>query len=165
MQVIKVYSFTIDSIKRRIVKFLRFGLNDVQTAIESAGPGVDAAPIKDMVALYAESSIKGEVFIIGYINKNQLAGPGEIRLYSQDSNGNQKFYTWMKSNGTYELGGTADNSVRYSPLNSGLSNFKTEIQAELIKIQAAISALGGAYTPGTLSIDISEAKINEIKTL
>ena len=39
------------------------------------------------------------------------------------------------------------------------------INAELAKISTAISSLGGSYTVTPLTLDISAAKINEIKTI
>ena len=35
-----------------------------------------------MVAIFAETSNNSEAVIIGYINKNQVAGPGEKRIFS-----------------------------------------------------------------------------------
>lgn len=141
------------------------GLHDVQTSYESAPYGIDSNPIKDMIAVYSETGVKGDTVIVGYINKNQLAAPGEFRTFATDANGVQKFYTWMKANGTMEIGGSADNAIRYSPLNTELNAFAGDIQAELLKIQTAITSIGGAYVNAPVSIDISAAKINEIKTL
>ena len=165
MNFVKVDSFSIDKFKRRIVKILRLGKNDIQTGFEALPAQVDSAPLKNMDAIYAPTGERGKVAIIGYLNKNQKAEAGEFRAYSLDSNGGEKIYVWLKKNGTIELGGTDDNAVRYSPLNDGLQNFKDLLTAELIKIQAGIAAGGGSYSPGTLTVDISQAKINEIKTL
>lgn len=156
---------TFNSVKNRILKVLRMGKNDVQTSFEAAPYGVDSNPIKDMEAIYGKTTKAGKTVILGYINKNQLAAVGENRIYSTDSNGNLKFYVWLKNDGTCELGGDADNGVRYSPLNSELTAFKNALQAELTLIQAGIASAGGSYSPSTLSLDISQAKIDEIKTL
>lgn len=161
----KIVSTSIDNINRRIVKFLRFGKSDVQTSFESMPYGIDSNPVKDLIAIYAPTSEKGKTVIIGYINKNQLADVGEIRLFSTDTDGAEKFYVFLKNDGTIEIGGTVDNAVRYQKLDDGLQNFKTQIQTELGKIQTGIIAGGGAYTPATLSLNISNAKIDEVKTL
>jgi len=60
--------------------------------------------------------------------------------------------------------GDDDNLVKYAALSSELTSFKNLVQAELVKIQTGITGVGGAYTPGTLSIDISDSKIDELKT-
>lgn len=167
MRLAKLISSEIDSLKRRVVKALGRGKSDVQTAYEAMPFGIDSRALKDMIAVFADTEGKGESVIIGYILKNQLQKVklGETRIYSTDANGVQKFEIYLKDDGTIEIGGSANNLVKYTPLDSGLQNFKTAIQAELVKIQTAISSLGGAYAPGSLSVDISGSKINEIKTL
>lgn len=161
---VKVDSFSIDSLSKRIVKFLRLGKKDVQTSYEVSPYGIDAAPVKDMIAIYAPTGEQGKTVLLGYVNRKQLATAGELHLYSTDSNGTEKFRIKLRGNGTVEVGGDAHNAVRYTPLNTELSNFKTQIQAELAKIQTGITMGGGSYTPGTLTLDISNAKIDEIKT-
>lgn len=161
----KVDSFSIDSVVRRIVKVLRKGKSDVQTGLEVSPAQVDSAPLKDMVAIYAPTGSNGKAIIIGYINKNQKAEAGEFRAYSLDANAEEQIYIWLKKDGIIELGGTVDNAVRYSKLNDGLGTFKDLIQAELVKIQTSIAGVGGVYTPGTLTVNISQSKIDEIKTL
>lgn len=161
----KTISSAFDTVKRRIIKVLRFGKDDVQTAYEALPYGTDSSPIKNMIAVFSETDNKGKTVIIGYINKNQLAQSGEHRIYATDDSGTLKFYIWLKNTGVCEIGGNADNAVRFSPLETATDKLATDIQAELAKIQAAIAGVGGTYVPGTISIDISGAKINEVKTL
>ena len=165
----KIKSIDFDDIKRRIVKVLRKGNSDIQTSIECGPFGVDSGPLKDMIAVYGPTEEKGKTVIIGYLNKNQKADVGQLRLYSTKTDGTEMFYVWLKNNddgiGNLELGGTVDNAVRYQKLDDGLQQFKNLIQTELGKIQIGIAAGGGSYTPGTLTADISAAKIEEIKTL
>lgn len=165
MNITTVISTAFDTVKRRITKVRRRGKDDVQTAIEIAPYGCDSNPIAGMRAIYSPTEDKGKKVIIGYINKDQLAEVGEHRLYSTDSNGVLKFFIWLKNDGTLEIGGNSDNAVRYSPLNTGLQQFKSDIQAQLALIATGIAAGGGSYTPGTLTLDISNSKIQQIKTL
>ena len=165
MNLVKVISTEFDNAKKRIVKVLRFGKSDAQTPFETSPYGVDSNPVKGMVAVYAATGIKGKAVLIGYLNKNQLADVGETRLFSTDANGELKFYTWLKNDGTLELGGNANNLVKYTPLNTAAAQLALDINAELVKIAAGVAAGGGSYTPATISIDISGAKIDEIKTL
>jgi hypothetical protein len=148
----------------RLIKVVRLGNADVQEVDEVAPFGVDANPIEDMEAIYLETSTRGGAVIVGYMNRNQLADKGEVRLYSVDSNGMQKTFIWLKKDGTIEIGGTTDNAVRYAPLNEKLQQLVTFLNQELGKISVGISGAGGSYTPGTATLDISGAKIDNITT-
>lgn len=148
------------NVGKRILKFFQFG---AKTASESMPFGVDSNPIKDMVAIHAETSNSGESVIIGYINKNQLAEVGESRLYSVDSNGAVKSFIWNKSDGKLWLNGNSHSAVRYAPLNTSLQSEKDLINAELAKISTAIGLLGGVYTVTPISINISNSESSDVK--
>lgn len=154
MKLVKTISTSIDSITRRIVKVLRMGKSDIQTSFSTAPYGVDSNPIKDMIAVYSETGEKGKTVIIGYINKNAHADIGELRLFSTDSNGSEKKYIWLKNDNTIEVGGSSDNMVRYSALETAFNI----MLADLNSARAALSL------PPSVA-NISGAKINEIKTL
>lgn len=166
LNVVKIISTEFDKAKRRIVKFLRYGKSDVQTSAEASPFGIDSNPVKDMIAVYSQTGTKGETVIIGYIDKNKLADVGELRLYSTDSNGNLKAYTWLKKDGTIEIGGNTDFMVRYSKLEEAFNELKGKFNTF-----ASTYVPGGPSTqgmPATITqsnADISQAKINEIKTL
>jgi hypothetical protein len=160
-----VISTSIDSVQRRLIKVLRYGNSDVQEPMLAAPYGVDSNPIKGMKAIYSATASKGDNVIIGFVNVNALAAEGELRFFSTDTNATEKFYAWLKNNGTLELGGNVDNLVRYAKLDQALQQEVIKINVELMKISAAISALGGAYAVQNVSVDISQAKIDEIKTL
>lgn len=175
MQLIKIISSEVQSAVR-IVKFLRYGKKDVQTSDQIAPYGVDSNPIKDMIAVYSQTSEKGETVVIGYINKNQLAAVGEHRTFSTDENGQLKFYVWLKNNGTLELGGSAKHLARYEELKTGfdalkkdhndlVDAFNTHMHATAATGPPSIPTPGTGIPaiPSTASIDSS--KINEIKTL
>lgn len=164
MQFVKISDTVLDSIGRRIVKLLRFGKVDVQTTMQINAFGFDSHPVKDMIAVYSATNENGKAVIIGYLLKDQVAAIGESRMYSTDEDGVLKTYLHLKNDGTILLRGDTHNLVRYTPLNQGAQDFKTLVQAELTKIQTAITGLGGAYVSGTLTIDISGSKIDEIKT-
>lgn len=144
----------------RSIKVLQFG---AKTADVVAPFGDDSAPLKDMTAIYAETTNVGESIVIGYINKNQIALPGEKRIFSLDASGNLSTYIHLQTDGTMHLGGDTDNVVRYSPLSSGLDVKDALINTELTKIAVAISALGGSYAPSAINTDITLAKVDEVK--
>lgn len=164
MQITIVISTFLDIVLRRRTKVRRFGKDDIQSAFESGPFGVDGNPIAGLRAIYAETTGKGEKVIVGYVNVNQLADVGELRLFSLDSAGLLSTFIWIKNDGTIQLGGAIDNAVKFSPLNSSLGQLVNNLNAELVKIQTAITGLGGTYARGTLTLDISAAKINQIKT-
>ena len=176
MNLVKIISTEVNDLAERIVKFLRFGLKDVQTAIQTAPYGMDSNPIKDMIAIYGATSDKGKPVIIGFINKNQLTDIGETRIFSTDANGALKTFIWLQNDGIMEIAGDVDFMVRFSELKSGFD----ELKSDLNDMKSKWNTFAGAYVPGgpaaigtppsasqsassTASIDGS--KIDEIKTL
>lgn len=145
---------------RRILKVREYG---VKTAFESAPFGDDSNPLADMTAIYAHTSENGEAVVIGYINENQIAQPGEKRLYSLNAAGQVQTYVYLKADGVLELGGAAKSAIRYEDLDSSLQNLVTLINAELAKIQTGIIAAGGTYPKQDVSIDTSAAKVDNVK--
>lgn len=172
MNLVKIYSTVIDSLKRRIPKFLRYGLRDVQTAQVVAPWGIDSHPIKNAIAAFSETSDKGSPIILGYINVSKKvevgtedhAAIGELRLYSTNAAGEQKIYLWLKNDGTMELGGSTRNVVKYQELDAGLQQMATDINVELTKISVVLNGLvPGSYTPVPIVPEISSAKSNNVK--
>lgn len=149
----------------RILTLLQYGTYGARTAVECMPWGEDSQPLPGATALLAETGADGDAFVLGYKNKQQLASAGEKRLYSLKSDGTLSFYAWLKNDGTMVLGGDDYHLVRYEPLNTGLTNQDTAINTELAKIATAIGSLGGVYTPGTISTDITASKIDEIKCI
>lgn len=145
----------------RSVKVEQYGM---KTADLVQPFGEDSNPIKNMVAVFEETDTDGNPIIIGYLSPNALAAGGERRMYSVDSDGNTQAFIWLKNNGDIELNGTGDNLVRFTPLERGLMQMVQKLNAELTKIQVAISGVGGAYAKVDVDVDVSGAKIDEIKT-
>lgn len=177
MNLTKVISSSIVAGKR-MIKFLRMGKSDVREKPQVGPYGFDSCPIPDRIAVYSDTGEQGKSIVIGYINLNQLVNPGESRLYSEDENGNLKFYLWLKNNGTAEFGGTDDNLVRFIPMEQAFD----EVNDKLNDMISKWNAFAAAYVPGSpttvglpstlagqnvspSTADISGAKINEIKTL
>lgn len=174
MNLTKVISTELDALKRRLIKVLRYGKNDVQTPIESGPYGIDSNPVKDMIAIYAPTGEKGKTVIIGYLNKNQLAGIGEFRTYSTNENGELSFYTWLKNDGTMEIGGNTKNMVRFQELETAFNQLKDDFNTLVGKYNGHVhsgvaSGVGvtstATLTGSTSSANIAPAKIDEIKCL
>jgi len=155
----KIKSATFE-LGKRILKFEEFG---AKTASESMPFGIDSNPIENMIAIHSTTSNNAESVIIGYINKNQIAEIGESRLYSLDANGALKAFIYCKNDGILLLNGDSYSGVRYEPLKSGLDNQNNLINAELLKIQTAITTLGGSYALTQVSIDVTTSKSETIK--
>lgn len=146
----------------RILKVLQYG---PKTADECSPFGDDSSPLAGMSAIFANTGEAGEPVIIGYLNKNQLAKPGEKRFYSLKDNGDLSFYVWLKKDGFLELGGNQKNLVRFQELEQGLLQQDTQINAELAKIALSVASVGVVYVPGVIQTQITSAKIEEIKCL
>lgn len=148
----------------RIVKALRFGRNDVVLAKQIAPFGVDSNPPEGMKAIYANTTLNGEQVIVGYVNKDVLAGVGETRVFSVDGDGAVQAYVWCKASGDINLNGSANNLVRYTQLNTAVQNdIVMFINTQLGLIASGIATAGGSYSPGTMSVDISGAKVDTVK--
>jgi hypothetical protein len=118
--------------------------------------------LPETLAAYINSKTNGQPVIAGYLNANRQALPGEFRIYAVDDNGNEVAYAWLRKTGVLEVNGTAYNAVRYAPLDTALQDMAAKINAENVKIAAAITLLGGSYTPATVTVDISGAETNKV---
>jgi hypothetical protein len=166
-----VISSSINSLVRTI-KILRYGKSDIQTPSEILPYGLDSNPIKDMIALYCPTDEKGQTAIIGYINKNQKAKPGEFRTFATDKDGVEKFYTWMKDDGTMEIGGDTNFAVLFNELKTEFNKLKKSHNDFLTEYQTHIHSGGtiSGSTGPTVSTqlpnasNIDNAKNTKIKT-
>jgi len=162
---IKIISTEFDKLKRLVPKFLYRGNKDLQTAIQIAPYGIDSNPIKDMVAVMGETNQDGSTVVIGYLNKNCLAAPGEVRLFATNAQGVLQTYVWLKTDGKVHIAGDVDNAVRWRELNISLQNEVTALNAELTKIATALNGIiPGIYPMVPVQVNIDSAKINEIRT-
>lgn len=174
MNFVKVISSELDKLKRRIIKVLRFGRSDVRTPLEASPYGIDSVPVKDLIAIYSETGQDGDTVIIGYLNKNRLADIGENRLFSTDENGVLSTFIWLKNDGTMEVGGDTDFMVRFSELETGFNQLKSDLNSLISTFNTHVHpgvTVGAASTLITVTVetpsnaDISNAKIQEIKTI
>jgi hypothetical protein len=174
---IKIFSSLISETGARVVKFLRYGLNDVQTANQVGPAGIDSAPIKDLIAVYSPTTKTGNKVLIGYISKNSIAESGEIRFFSQNDQGAEQTFLYLKKDGTIEIGGNTDNAVRYSELKTAFDTLKADFNSLVTAYNAHVhittATVGPTPVPGIIaptvatgtpsSADITASKIDEIK--
>ena len=173
MNLVKVISSQVNKINQRLIKVLRYGKSDIQTPIQATPYGCDSNPIKDVVAVYGKTESDGSTIIIGYLNKNSLAGVGEYRNYSTDEDGVVKFYTWLKSDGTMEIGGNTNFAVKFNELKTEFNALKTSHNNLLTEYKTHVhnvTAVGSPTAP-TISTqasntsNIDNAKNDKIKTI
>ena len=173
MQLTSVISTRLDKMNRRLVKILRFGKSDVLEPFQANNFGLDSNPPKGMVAVYSPTSEIGKNVIIGYLNKDQLAKPGETRIYATNADGALKFYAWFKDDGTLELGGDSNFAVKFNELKSAfnslqkshndlLTEYKTHVHPGVQSGASSTSVTTSIQNPN--SADIDTAKNSEIKT-
>jgi hypothetical protein len=156
---------------RRILKILRLGKDDIQTSYESMPYGVDSVPIKDLVAIQMETAERGKSVIVGYINKNQVADVGELKIYATNSQGVEQGFVHLKNSGevvasgtTIQLNGNIDNVVKFIPLDAGLQAETVLINAELAKIAVGLNAIvPGSYVPVPVTVNIAGSKVATVK--
>lgn len=156
----KTLSTAIDSANRLIQKVQRLGKSDIQTAPVSAPYGVDSNAIKDMVAVYAETSMKGQQVIIGYINKNAIAEVGGLRLFSTDDTGKEQFYVYLRASNNLELGGTARHLARFEELKTAFNSLKATFDEHVHLSTPTGTPTSTPTEPSTA--DISQCKIENI---
>lgn len=145
------------------VKVEQYG---AKTADQCSPAGIDSNPADQLDAVFAETEVGGEPVILGYIQDGMKTRPGEIRLFAMDVFGEEEMTDlYLRNQGIIEIGGNKDNFVSYKALAQALMKHNQELMAELAKISAAISGLGGVYTVQNPTMDISAAKTAKIKCL
>ena len=179
MNITKIISTALKD-ARRLVKFYRFGTSDVRENYEASPFGLDSNPVKDTVGVFSSTTSNGQGVILGYVHANKKADVGEFRTYATDANGAEVFYTWIKADGTMEIGGDTDNMVRFSELKTAFDQLKSDFDSLVSSynthihtttatvgpsptIFGVISPTTSTGSPTTANIDPS--KIDEIKTI
>lgn len=171
---VKVVSSAVDNLKRLTVKFFANGPLDIRESVQAAPFGIDSNPIKDMVAIQAETPERGKNYVIGYLNKEVLSQPGETRLFSVNSSGQLQAWLWLRNDGSIEILGTDDNLMKYAQAASTIKEIQQDI-AELKSVisgwvpvpndgGAALKSAASAWFGSPLVEQIDGAKFDEVKT-
>jgi hypothetical protein len=149
--------------KIRTITATLFGPGDVKSAPETGPAGYDGSPIPGLTAVFAKTAKRGSTVFIGYVPTNQLALPGEARVYSTDTDGVEKAKIWLHSNGDVEIGGTSDvvntnHATQFEQTALALSNYFAALNTQ---IGLGVVSAGGTYTP-PVAFDMSAAKLTKI---
>lgn len=147
---------------KRILKSIGIG-GSVMTTKESMPFGIDSQPLENWTAIYAETTNKSESVIIGYINKNQIAEPGENRMYALGPEGGISSFVFLKSNGEIWLNSGENSAVLWEGLKNSIDQQNLLINIELMKISTTLAVLGVVYAPGTINANLTAAKSLKVK--
>lgn len=145
----------------RTITATMFGPADVKATAEAAPFGYDGSPIAGLNGLYLKTTNRSRAFFIGFINTNQKAQPGEVRIYATDARGNEVVKTWLHNSGDLEIGGTSsvvnpNHLTQWEALKTALDNYFTVLNAN---VNTGITGLGGLYvTPPPIVLEPAKAK-------
>ena len=170
IQLVKIISTTIDSANRRLVKFFRFGKDDVQEVLNASASGDDSPPTENMRGIYVQTSQVGTPVLVGYINDKQIAKPGEKRIFATDQNGNLLLHFYMKDDSTIELGGTGNYAVKFNELKTEFNELKGKFNSLVTNFNYHVHAANATpITPESWAFEstayIDNAKNNKIQTI
>lgn len=172
MNVVKVLETFIEE-GRRIVKILRNGRDDVQTSKQVTPFGFESNPTSNSIGLYTSTATRNRTYVMGYIAENVDTEVGETRIYSTNDDGEIQISFHFKNDGTVEMGGDADNLMRYNELKSAFDelrdDFNSLVNAYNTHVHPGVTPGNGATvitatTATPSSADMSASKINELKT-
>ena len=173
---IKVISSIVTN-SQRLIKHLGLGNADVQESRELSPFGVDTRPVKDVLGVRMDTTEKGISVIVGYVQSNRVAKEGESRFYSTDTSGQEVAYMYLTDAGDLELNGNDDNAVRFSELEKGYNELKSDFNALVTAYNSHIhittATVGPSPTPGVIapttstgqssSASISASKVDKVK--
>lgn len=168
IQLVKIISTTIDSANRRLVKFFRFGKDDVQEVLNASASGDDSPPTENMRGIYVQTSQVGTPVLVGYINDKQIAKPGEKRIFATDQNGNVLLHFYMKDDSTIELGGTGNYAVKFNELKTEFNELNNKFNNLVTLYNSHVHPAIGSPTASQgfqSNANIDNAKNHKIQTI
>lgn len=93
-----------------------------------------------------------------------LDSQSEEKAIYGSSGGAKTSFLKLKPNGTIEINGFSDFAVRFNALQTiMIVAVQTAINTQLGLISTEINNLGGDYTPTPLNIDLSTARVDNVK--
>lgn len=151
-----------------VVKVACYGKSDIHTLKNCTPYGIDTCPVDKSKGVMAKTENVADKILIGIVNKDNKALPGQIRLYEKDG-----FEVWLR-NGKIEIGGNENFAVKYNELKAELDK-TNDLLTGIINIlngdpipepgngspSALQTSLKGAITGKELG-DYSQAKNDKI---
>lgn len=149
MNIVTALSSSFNRLNQLIIKVRRYGKNDVQTSYQSNPFGVDSNPAGELVAVYGKTDETGKTVLLGYLQKDMIAQPGEVRLFALSGEGNVINSIHLSNAGNIfigvEKGNQANTMVRFNQLDAGFTLLTTEVNA-LVTAFNAFVAIYNAHT-------------------
>jgi phage gp45-like len=130
--------------------------DDIQTIEYVSLPGQDENPVDGSRIIIFEISPSYRVAIAVDEGVTPEMDEGEKRIYALSGSSVVSMIKLLKT-GIIEINGNGDFAVRWTALNTALQTFVTSLNAALATKE------DGAGSPGALTLDLSSAKIEEIK--
>lgn len=129
--------------------------DDIQLVEYMNAPGDNTIPPIGSIVTILSAGRSWKIAIACNDTKDFDSGlsEGDKYLYSKS----EASYVRILSDGNIELNGNSDNAVRYADLNTALQSYVEAVNAALA------TKLDGSGSSGTLSLDISGSKVNEVK--
>lgn len=164
-------SSSLDDDQFRLIKVDAAAGIDIRIVDQVAPYGIDSNPIDGVTGFLDETAMDAH-HILGYLNQDALAEPGEIRVYSTDGDAAPKAFAWFKADGTIHLNGDADHAVRYSKLEEAFNKLKDDFNDLVQKFNSHTHNTPSGTSDAVLptqkgqpsTADITPAKIDTIKT-
>lgn len=130
--------------------------DDIQTIqyINPAGEDSNPAIGSQVIILELGAAFRIAVAVVDKIEPQMDSG--EKKIYSQENDAIKAFIDLLAS-GIINLNGNADFAVRFNALETAIQQLVTDINTALA------GKLDGAGSAGTLTVDISSAKVEEVK--
>ena len=165
MKILKITQAKVDALTRRVLTMFNGNVNTV-TAVQYGPYGEDGNPVKDSVAVFANTELIGKDVCLGVMNKNAKAEPGERRGYATDANGNFKFNWWLRADGTILIGSSevpaeyTNFAVKYNELKTDLDALKATVNANAAVFNSHTHILTLSAGTGTAAPSVTQEQNN-----
>lgn len=131
---------------------------DIQTIELMTPAGDDSIPVNGSRVAILQVSSSYKIAIAQNDNITPIMGAGEKMIYSQSGNAIEAFIKLLNT-GIIEINGNNDFAVRFNALQAAINTFIGLLNTTLS------TKLDGAGVAGTLTLDISSAKVSEVKII
>lgn len=164
----------------RLIKAFVRSRRDAYLNNECAPWGIDSHGLDGTDVVQCPTGNDETTLVLGYIQRNRKARPGEARIFATNGNGEVVIDAWFKNDGTAEIGGEDDNFVRYSELEKAFNelNEKFNTLVQTFNAHSHPTAPSGPISPPQVvpplpttpipaeqsDADIEPARIDNLKT-